>query len=39
MPVVVDADVLVVVSSFWVEVSVVISDEVVNGEVGVTVVN
>ena len=38
MPVVVDADVLVVVSSFLVEVSVVISDEVVRGEVVVIVV-
>ena len=38
MPVVVDADVLVVVSSFRVEVSVVISDEVVRGEVIVIVV-
>ena len=38
MPVVVDADVLVVVSSFLVEVSVVISDEVVRGEVIVIVV-
>ena len=37
MPVVVDADVLVVVSSFLVEVSVVISDEVVRGEVVVVV--
>ena len=39
MPVVVDADVLVVVSSFLVEVSVVISDEVVRGEVVVIVVD
>ena len=38
MPVVVDADVLVVVSSFRVDVSVVISDEVVRGEVIVIVV-
>ena len=38
MPVVVDADVLVVVSSFRVEVSVVISDEVVRGEDDVIVV-